>query len=196
MDEVVIESFIQHCDEMMIAEEGKIFDVIKRVINNTINKRLKNRESKKDTTNDSKNYITFTNQKVSGSQFDNLVKVEAFCAEGMKDPDSDNTCKFFVEHISKWDGHPNQIHFFHCTGKDLNSYYHLTGDNQYPNDLGIFFIDYSNFDKKFKASEYKGNFRYFSDVVDNNARREIRKGNKHYEGYHSIYGDDWFYSTI
>ena len=78
----------------------------------------------------------------------------------------------------------------------MNAYYHLSDDNQYPNDLGIFFIDWSNFDRSFKASEYKGNFRYFSDVVDNNARREIRKNNPHYKNYHSLYGDEWFYSTI
>ena len=36
----ILESFIEFCDEMQIVEEGKIFDKIKRVINNTINKRL------------------------------------------------------------------------------------------------------------------------------------------------------------
>lgn len=78
----------------------------------------------------------------------------------------------------------------------MNTTYHLTTDNRYPDDLEILFIDWSNFGRGFSASKHKGNFRYFSDVVDNNARREIRKNNPHYKNYHSLYGDEWFYNTI
>jgi serine/threonine protein kinase len=33
-------------------------------------------------------------------------------------------------------------------------------------------------------------------LIDNNARREILKGNPHYKNYHSLYGDKWFYQTV
>ena len=40
-NEYAIESFINFCEDMKIAEEGKLLNKIKRAINNTINKRLK-----------------------------------------------------------------------------------------------------------------------------------------------------------
>ena len=196
-ESLTLENFISFCDEMMIANEGKIMDKIKGVINNTINKRL---TSKKEVGKKANGNIPITIQptltKAGPSDFERLYKTEAMCAEGMKDPDSEDTMRYFTEAISKWDGHPEKLYFYWCRGKDLNKHYHLTGDNQYPDELGIFFIDWSNFGKEFKAYEHKGGFRWFSDVVDNNARREIRKGNKFYENYHSLYGDEWFYSTI
>lgn len=111
--------------------------------------------------------------------------------EGLKVPYlAHQTCQYFYEKYKNCEGAPNIMLFYWCYGKDLNDYYHLTGDNQYDNKIGIFFIDWSNFGKEFKADENKGPFRYFSDVVDNNAYREIRKGNPHYKNYHSIYDDE------
>ena len=169
---------------------------IKRAINNTINKKLKN--TKGTTQKDVKvnTEVTYSLKQASSSDLDRLYKVEAFCAEGLKDPDSDDNANFFTSHVSKWEGCPNHVNFFYCRGKDLNTKYYLTDDNMYPDNLGIFFIDWSNFGREFDASGYKGNFRYFNDVVDNNARREIRKNNPNYKNYHSLYGDEWFYSTI
>ena len=194
-----LENFISYCDNMEIAEEGKILDKIKRVINNTINKKLKNTKNvngKSETKPTTPKYIYPQLKKASSSDFEHLYKVEAMCAEGMANCDSEDTMRFFTEVIAKWEGHPEKLYFYYCYGKDLNTYYHLTDDNQYPDNLGIFFIDWSNFGKEFDASRYKGAFRWFSDVVDNNARREIRKGNPRYKNYHSLYGDEWFYSTI
>ena len=69
----------------------------------------------------------------------------------------------------------------------MNSFYHLTGDNAYSDDLTIVCIDWINSNV---TSPYKGRWRWFSDVVDNNAKREIAKGNHHYDHYHSIYYGD------
>ena len=175
--------------------EGKILDKIKRVINNVINKNLKNDNKQRKAPTTAPEDIEYTLEPAN-SKFDYLYNKEAMCAEGLAKCDSDETASFFVNYISKWEGCPKKINFYYCKGKDLNSYYHLTGDNKYPDDLGIFFIDWSNFGKSFSPSEHKGSFRWFSDVVDNNARREIRKGNTYYKDYHSLYGDDWFYSTV
>lgn len=191
-------SDLQQLDETLdFLNEGKVLNKIKRVINNIINKNLKNNKNapKKAVTKDLKP-VTFTLKKATNEDFEKLYKTEALCAEGLANSDSEETAQYFANYISNWEGRADEIHFFWCKGKDLNTYYHLKGDNMYPNDLGIFFIDLSNFGKSFKASEHKGSFRWFSDVVDNNARREIIKGNKYYDNYHSLYGDDWFYSTI
>lgn len=183
--------------EEVIAEDN-IFSKIKRSINNTINKRLENKKSHMSTSKEKEDTnVGMTISKASGSTFDHLYDTEAYCIEGLDNPDSEENISTYVHAgVSKWKGCPDTVNYYYCYGKDLNSYYHLTGNNRYPDDLGIFFMDRSNFDSKFDASGNKNNFRYFSDVVDNNARREIRKDNPHYKNYHSLYGDDWFYSTI
>ena len=180
-----MENFIDYCEEYQIAEEG-LFNKIKEKFSKKKSENVKSVPKN----------VQSTMIKASSSNFKHLYDTEAMCAEGLKDPDSEETKKLFTDMVSKWEGCPEKVNFYYCSGKDLNNYYHLTGDNRYPNDLGIFFIDTSNFGKEFDASSHKGKFRWFSDVVDNNARREIQKGNKYYDGYHSLYGDEWFYSTI
>ena len=186
MEHNAIESFISFCDEMCITQEGKIFDKIKS----------KFTKDKKDEERKSMVKPNPTLKKASSSDFKHLYNTDALCAEGLKNPDSEDTMNTFTQVISKWEGCPEKLNFYYCFGKDLNDFYYLTGDNKYPDNLGIFFIDWSNFGKEFKASSHKGKFRWFSDVVDNNARREIQKGNTLYENYHSKYGDKWFYDTI
>ena len=179
-------------ESLETVEENKIVDTIKGTINSTINNKLKNRGNKNSET--AKNSSEYTIKKASGGDFDHLYNTEAFCGEGLRK--TDENIERLVNDISKIKGHPNTIHFYYCTGKDMNTKYYLTTDNRYPDDLEILFIDWSNFGRGFSASKHKGNFRYFSDVVDNNARREIRKNNPHYKNYHSLYGDEWFYNTI
>ena len=191
MTNYTLESFISFCDDMMIAEEGLV---------GKIKEKLKTRGTTKKSSSSKANNIpenvTFTLKKASSSDLDYLYKVEAYCAEGVSNPGSDDTANVFCKHFAKCNGVASNIQMYYCFGKDLNKYYHLTGDNTYPDKLGIFFIDWSNFSKDFDVVGHKGKFRYFSDVVDNNARREIRKNNPHYKNYHSLYGDEWFYSTI
>lgn len=178
-----LESFITFCDDVMIAEEGKLLSLFFK-------------KKPKETTEASPKIPKHTLTKASSSTFDYLVDQDAMCFEGLKDPNKPETCEAIAKNCSEWEGCPDTIKLYYCFGRDLNKYYHLTGNNQYPNNLGIFFIDWSNFPSNFEASRYKGNTRWFSDVVDNNARREIRSGNKYYKNYHSVHGDDWFYSTI
>ena len=51
-------------------------------------------------------------------------------------------------------------------GKDMNAHYHLTGTNAYPDDLNIFAI------YPFKGLAMMFGARWFTDIVDNNTRRE------------------------
>ena len=160
---------------------------------------FKNKDKKESKTEENKNSdIKFTLTKVtSKDKFDYLYNKEAMCAEGLKNPDKEETAKTFANHIrNNWNCKGGSIEFYYCFGRDLNKIYHLTGDNKYDDNLGIFFIDWSKLPSNFDISSHKGSFRWFSDVVDNNARREIRKKNPYYKDYHSLYGDDWFYSTI
>ena len=52
------------------------------------------------------------------------------------------------------------------TGKTMNEYYQLTGTNKYPDDLTIFAI------YPFKGLAMMYGARWFTDIVDNNERRE------------------------
>ena len=186
--------------------EGKLLDRAKGQIRNIINSIQKDKPSKSSFTFGKKlkknttasatvKEPNFTINKVtSKALFDHLYETEALCAEGCNVTTEEEAAIFIPYIMNNFGSFPNEIKFYWCEGKDMNSTYHLTGDNKYPNNLHLFFIDWSNFPKN--ADIYKGKFRWFSDVVDNNARREIQSGNKYYENYHSIYGDEWFYSTI
>lgn len=182
MDSTTLESFINFCDDMTIAEEN-----ILRNVKTCLRKKDNAPTEKKNNDTDK---FTFSLKKANGSMFDALYDKEVYCAEGMSDASSDKTAKIICDYFSKKPGCARHINMYYCSGKDLNTYYHLTGDNAYDDDLGIFFIDWSNFGSNFDAAENKGKFRYFSDVVDNNAGREIQKGNPYYKNYHSKYGND------
>ena len=120
------------------------------------------------------------------STFDRLYKNEALTAEGMKIADDT------LEVVNKWYRtnsmcNASNVNIYIIKGKVMNSFYHLTGDNAYSDDITIVCIDWIESKAK---DPYKGAWRWFSDVVDNNAKREIAKGNHHYDHYHSInYGD-------
>lgn len=64
--------------------------------------------------------------------------------------------------------------FYVVSGKMMNDYYHLTGDNRYPDNLNILVIkleDLENPDGIYiPRFEIEG--RFFNDICDNNARRE------------------------
>lgn len=132
----------------------------------------------------------YTKVEVSASDkstFDRLYKNEALTAEGVKIVDESN-----LEAINKWfrtnsKSNASNVDIYIIKGKVMNSFYHLTGENAYPDDFTIVCIDWINSNV---TSPYKGKWRWFSDVVDNNAKREIAKGNHYYDHYTSIYYGD------
>lgn len=149
-------------------------------------------------TKEEKNEILekYTKHDVSGSDkatFDKLYNNEALTAEGMaitKD-DEDKNCRMIAKWFKTNSGIKDavDVDIYIISGKAMNDYYYLTGKNRYPDDFTIVCIDWIDAGAK---SPYKGAWRWFSDVVDNNAKREIAAGNHHYDHYRSIYyGEYW-----
>lgn len=68
------------------------------------------------------------------------------------------------------------------SGEDMNKFFHLTGDNAYPDDLPFLSFTLDGLDIG-KLAMFKIRFgaRWFDDIVDNNARRE---------GYHPFNAED------
>lgn len=119
--------------------------------------------------------------------FDRLYNNEALCAEGLAIKDETD-----LEKVNKWfrtnsKCKASNVDIYIIKGKVMNDFYHLTDDNAYGDDFTIVCIDWI---KSGVNTPYKGSWRWFSDVVDNNARREIYKDNPHYDHYHSIYYGD------
>lgn len=132
----------------------------------------------------------YTRVDVSASDksiFNRLYNNSALTAEGMNIADESD-----FEAVNNWfrsysKCSASNVEIYIIKGKVMNSFYHLTGDNAYSDDLTIVCIDWVNSNV---TSPYKGKWRWFNNVVDNNAKREIAKGNHHYDHYHSInYGD-------
>ena len=117
------------------------------------------------------------------STFDRLYNHDALCAEGLRIADESD-----LEAVNNWfrtssKCNARNVNIYIIKGKTMNSFYYLTGDNAYPDDLTIVCIDWVECGV---SSPHKGVWRWFSNVVDNNAKREIAKGNHHYDNYPSI----------
>ena len=150
-------------------------------------KKKENKEPPKKAESYSGKYTRVDVSASDKSTFDRLYKNEALTAEGMKIADESD-----LEAVNNWfrsysKCSASNVEIYIIKGKAMNSFYHLTGDNAYSDDLTIVCIDWIN---SKVTSPYKGRWRWFSDVVDNNAKREIAKGNHYYDHYHSIYYGD------
>lgn len=125
--------------------------------------------------------------------FERLYNNEALTAEGVTLADNDKDDMQILYQFNEWFRTNNDyygskpVKFYIILGKNMNSHYHLTGNNSYKDTLHILCIDWIDVGVK---SPYKANWRWFSDVVDNNARREIASGNSFYDHYKSIYYGD------
>ena len=65
-----------------------------------------------------------------------------------------------------------EVEAVYCTGKTYNDAYELTGDNRYPDDLTIVFLD--KFSINMMDWKFKYSCRWADDVIDNNLMREGR----------------------
>lgn len=82
-----------------------------------------------------------------------------------------------IDWLANWlkpynDGH--DIIIYNISGKLMNTHYNLTGDNSYPNDLNIIAIKLSDLTniEKLALARFEIDGRWFTDIVDNNTRRE------------------------
>ena len=86
----------------------------------------------------------------------------------------DENMKFLINWFEEHNCKMKQENIYVVKGKLMNDYYHLTGDNAYPNDLNIVVVkqkDLSN-PENIIIPRFAIGGRWFTDVVDNNARRE------------------------
>lgn len=106
-------------------------------------------------------------------QFCHLEETDALTIEGLiADEDTFNGLEeFLAEHDAMAE---TGIVFWIIKGADMNAYYGLTGDNAYPDNLTIVNIPLDQITNiaaiALPMREFGG--RWYSDVVDNNLRRE------------------------
>ena len=109
---------------------------------------------------------TFTKQ-----QLDELYNESALTFEGL-DTSTKNLealMGWLVLHNAIVSGVQPTFHI--TTGRLMNKYYGLTGDNAYHNDLNL--VSVTNIDQmKIAIPRFEVGGRWFDDIVDNNARRE------------------------
>lgn len=129
----------------------------------------------------------YTKHHVSSSDnvtFDKLYNNDALTAEGMAitKENEDATCKMIAKWFKTNSGVKDDVavNIYIILGKAMNDHYHLTGNNRYSDNLHIVCIDWVGAGVN---NPYKGSWRWFSDVVNNNARREIAAGNHYYNNY-------------
>lgn len=116
----------------------------------------------------------------SKATFEHLEEYKVLTAEGFR-IDGDESFKlisdYFVDSSAFKSTSKITIPIYVIKGKVMNDYYHLTGENAYTNDLTIVCIDWASANCK---TPYKGQWRYFDDVVYNNSIREKNSGNPYY----------------
>lgn len=86
----------------------------------------------------------------------------------------DENLKWLINWLKEHNCEMIKEDFYVISGKTMNNYYHLTGDNAYPDSLTILVIkleDLSNPDNIY-IPRFEIGGRFFTDIVDNNARRE------------------------
>lgn len=76
----------------------------------------------------------------------------------------------------------------HCiSGTVMNEFYHLTNINRYPDNNYIIAINWRYLNV---TEPFKGRYRWFTDIIDKNARYEISILNPMYKHFTTLYHDD------
>ena len=109
---------------------------------------------------------TFTEE-----QLNELYNESALTWEGLSTDEAnlESVVEWLKDHKATVDGVEPTFHI--TTGRLMNKYYGLTGDNAYPNDLNLVSIT-GIIDYQVALARFEVGGRWFSDIVDNNAMRE------------------------
>lgn len=116
------------------------------------------------------------------SIFDKLENNDALTAEGLDVKSEEDLDKVNLWFRRNSGCTSSNVDIYIIKGKIMNSYYHLTGDNRYSNDLTIVCIDWMTAKREspFKGSFKEGSWRWFGDIVYENSEYEKEHGNKYY----------------
>ena len=119
-------------------------------------------------------------------EFEFLYAKDAITMEGLLESEADK----FVDFVRNNGGVKNERVYI-ISGKDMNKFYSLTGDNAYADDLTIVCISFEDIENVsgLVLARFTVGARWFSDVVDNNARREA-ECDESYEDEDDYYDED------
>jgi hypothetical protein len=83
---------------------------------------------------------------------------------------------YLVDFLKQHDCEMLKDDFYVISGRLMNSHYHLTGDNAYPDSLIILSIKLSDLSnvESIALPRFEIGGRWFTDIVNNNALREER----------------------
>ena len=105
----------------------------------------------------------------SSEKFDEFYEDWSLTFEGVIEKE----IPLYLDFIKKYTPLINEdVYIF--KGKLMNQYYHLTGSNAYPDDLTFLVIKLSSIEnvEKIAVPRFQIGGRWFTDIVDNNNRRE------------------------
>lgn len=104
------------------------------------------------------------------SQFKNLYDDWAATIVGLSADSIDD----WIEFVEENGGLKEDTEIIHFTGADMNTVFKLTGNNAYPADLNSYAICCKHIESvdKIALPMRQVGMRWFTDIVDNNARRE------------------------
>ena len=102
-------------------------------------------------------------------EFALLYSKDALTLEGLAEEEASK----FIDWIKDKTGMKKDRAYI-IKGKDMNQFYSLTGSNAYSDDLTIVCISFEDIEDvgKLVIPRFEIGARWFTDVVDNNARRE------------------------
>ena len=106
-----------------------------------------------------------------------LRKGSAFTIEGL------NTDEDSLNHLTDWINSYTKLlnkNFHIISGKNMNAWYKLTGDNAYPDDCNIVCIKLEDMEDAMAVAlpRFQVGARWLDDIIDNNIRREREKKKK------------------
>ena len=111
-----------------------------------------------------------------GQQLDHFYEDWSLTFEGLDT--SEENISFIKEYLDHYGGEINpDFTAWVVPGSLMNEHYSLTGDNAYPDDLHIVVIEQKDIGNVHAIAmpRFQIGGRWFTDIVDNNARREEEK---------------------
>ena len=113
-------------------------------------------------------FVTLTDDQAK-EKFESFYNNSDLTISGMIPEEAQLYVDYFKDHTGVKEDATSYIY----SGKAVNDYYNLSGDNRYPDDLHFFTIPNESFESiaAITIPRFQVGGRWFDDIVDNNARR-------------------------